>query len=365
MIRKAKVLPPKKPGIIRHAKAPQTAPNASNIVRKPKVAPMVLNASTAPLSGMVRKPKVIHLVLANKPHHGEAQREYDGFKQRCRQLKGERGFKDYHEYLIRKMHTYTGRLPKLSTDNPLKVMLTELKVAYWLERCAREEKDQEITDNFWKDYDAALSGNLRAFSPLMRDIIVCLTSYSDVSTTRKEESTMTVVKKAVPAAPVATTPKKIVKKIITKHVTTAPAAAKKVAPKPVVKVAPKKVIAAPAKAKKDVAASSSSRVLVFDKHSATSVLRWIGSKGYNAATAFAAMEKLGIPTSMNTVNSQVAAGHQQTRGEPAVLNRNEEAELKRILASVEVVSTRAPKAAAAKKTAKKVAPPVKKVLKKK
>lgn len=64
-------------------------------------------------------------------------------------------------------------------------------------------------------------------------------------------------------------------------------------------------------------------------HSLTSILRALGRKGWKSTKAQAVLAKMGHTPSMNTIRSQIGAGNQQTRGEPAVLTEAQWAELDR------------------------------------
>lgn len=103
------------------------------------------------------------------------------------------------------------------------------KVTCWLQRCRHERLGIPLTDGFWQNYDAAMSGNVNRFDPFIRDILRYNT---------QEEANMTSKKKAKQSSKNLAPAKKLPLESPTKISTPVGTVAKKPLPVPVKKVLP-------------------------------------------------------------------------------------------------------------------------------
>jgi hypothetical protein len=71
------------------------------------------------------------------------------------------------------------------------------------------------------------------------------------------------------------------------------------------------------------------RYMIFE-YNVTSVLRWMGKDGWTFKQARRTMDALGLPVADATLNAQLRAGVKGERGDPADLDEDEQAKLRRL-----------------------------------
>lgn len=179
------------------------------------------------------------------------------------------------------------------------------KVGCWLQRCRHERLGIPLTDGFWRNYDAAMSGNVNRFDSFIRDIL---------RFNQKEETEMASKKKAK---------KQSSKKSVTPmEISTPTPIGKK--PLPVKKALP---------IKKATADGAHTRLKTIFNQSIASVQRWMGKSGFTGGETFAILQKLGFECNKDSCNSSVSNG-KNGKGLIATLTKEQQSKLKSMLAAV-------------------------------
>lgn len=212
-------------------------------------------------------------------------------------------------------------------DKDMSIWLMKARITYWLQRCQSERDGVQLSNNFWRNYDAAMEGRVEQFDDDLRGILRLIEESEkggDEMATNQNKSPVVARAKAPTAAP-----KPAEKPVGFTMKATAKPTAKTIA-KPAASVKPTastKPAVKPAKGEKTERKPSGPRQQVHGI-GVCAFVRAMGKMGFGIEAAMKYLDKKGVTASRGTVSAQLNGGKVGRYGEVPKLDPKVAAELK-------------------------------------